>query len=85
MNITIPDEVASELGGATSEVERRVLEAVALEGYRTGRFSIGFVGRTLGLSLWETEAFLDRRDARHPYTADMLREDRESLRDTTAR
>lgn len=79
MTITIPDEVAGELGQVPATVERRVLEAVALEGYRAGQFSIGFVGRMLGLSLWEAEQFLDRHDARRPCTADMLREDRQTL------
>jgi predicted HTH domain antitoxin len=79
MTITIPEEVANELGPAAEEVERRVLEAVALEGYRNGRFSIGFVGRMLGLSLWEAEEFLDRRGARHPYSEAMLHEDRRAF------
>jgi len=79
MTITIPDEVASELGTATRDVEQRVLEAVALESYRAGKFSIGFVGRMLGLSLWDAEKFLDRHGARRSYTADMLREDRQTL------
>jgi len=79
MTITIPDEIANELGTAARDVERHVVEAVAIEGYRSGRFSIGFVGRILGLSLWDVENFLDRRGARQPYTADMLREDRDSL------
>ena len=79
MTVTIPDEVAGELGTAPGDVQRRVLEAVAIEGYRTGKFSIGFFGRILGLSLWEAEQFLDRRGARHPYTADMLQEDREAF------
>ena len=79
MTITIPDEVAGELGTAPADVQRRVLEAVALEGYRTGKFSIGFLGRILGLSLWDVEKFLDSRGARHPYTADMLHEDRKAF------
>jgi len=79
MTITIPDEIAGELGQAPAAVQRRVLEAVALEGYRAGQFSIGFVGRMLGLSLWDAEKFLDRHDARRPYTADMLHEDRQTL------
>jgi predicted HTH domain antitoxin len=79
MTINIPDEIANELGTVARDVERRVVEAIAVEGYRSGRFSIGFVGRILGLSLWDAETFLDRRGARHPYTADMLREDRDSL------
>ena len=52
---------------------------VALEGYRAGKFSIGLLGRILRLRLCDVEKFLDSRGARHPYTADMLREDRKTF------
>lgn len=79
MTISIPDEIAEELGRSPAVVERRVLEAVALVGYLAGQFSAGYVGRMLGISLWEAEHFLDRHTARQPYTVGMLRQDRDTL------
>jgi hypothetical protein len=50
MNVTIaiPDDVAVRLGSEV-ELERRALEALALEGYRAGRLTRPELGRMLGL------------------------------------
>ena len=76
--IKLPDEIAAGLG-RDAEISRRVLEAVLLQRYLTGEISIGRLGDLLGLTRMEAEEFLDRNNARLPYTREMLEEDRRSL------
>lgn len=52
---------------------RAVVEAVAIEAYRSGAITPAQVQEMLGLgSRWETEAFLHRAEAYHDYTMDDL-------------
>ena len=77
MNVTIelPEHIVRRLESAWQDVPRRALEAVAVEGYRSGALSRAEIGRLLGLSFWETEAFLKERQAYLPYTdADLARD-----------
>lgn len=53
--------------------------AVALEGYRDGALTRDEIGRLLSLSLWETEAFLQQRQAHLHYTEKDLDDDRRDL------
>lgn len=78
MNVAIelPEDIARHLESAWQDVPRRVLEAVVLEGYRSGALSRGEVGRLLGLSFWETEALLKERQAYLSYTDADLAQDR---------
>ena len=78
VTITLPDEFALKLGEG-ADMPRRILEAVVLQRYLTGEISLGRVAELLGLSRWEAEAFLDRHNARLPYTPQMLEEDRRNL------
>lgn len=61
------------------DIPRRALEAVAVEGYRSGASSRGQVGRLLGLNFWETEAFLKEKKAYLPNADSELAQDRASL------
>jgi predicted HTH domain antitoxin len=79
--VDVPDEIANRLETAWRDVSRGALEAVALEGYRDGTLSRDQVGQLLGLSLWETEAFLKQRQAYLQYTKDDLAQDRRALDD----
>jgi len=79
--VDVPDEIANRLETAWRDVSRGALEAVALEGYRDGTLSRDQVGQLLGLSLWETEAFLKQRQAYLQYTKDDLALDRTALDD----
>jgi predicted HTH domain antitoxin len=79
LTVTIPDFIAASLRLLDAGCERRVLEAVALEGYRSGDLSRGEVGDMLGLDYWETEAFLKRRGADYGLNEDDLAEDRRKL------
>ncbi len=54
----IPDDVAQLLSAAGHDVSRRVLEALALEGYRDQILTLYQVSEMLGLSRVETEDFL---------------------------
>jgi hypothetical protein len=77
--IDLPDEIARQLTAAWGDMPRKTLEAVAVEGYRTGALSRGQVGSLLGLSFWETEAFLKHREAYLPYGRTDLDQDRSDL------
>ena len=78
VTVELPDEIAERLGDG-HEISRRLLEAIVLEQYRLHQISQGKLAALLGLSRWEAEDFLDRHHARHPYTQEMLEEDRRAL------
>ena len=79
--IDIPDEIGRALGAPAGDVSRAVLEAVAVEGYRSGKITPAQVQQMLGLSSrWETEAFLRRAEAFHDYTLDDLERDIAAIR-----
>ena len=77
--VDVPEEIAKRLENAWRDVSRGALEAVALEGYRDGTLSRDQVGELLGLSLWETEAFLKQRQAYLQYSEEDLARDRRDL------
>lgn len=81
MNVAVelPDDIAQQLETAWQDMPRRVLEAVAVEGYRSGALTRGQVQRLLHLSWWETEAFLKERQAYLPYDEADLEQDRAAL------
>src|ERR1051326_1222329 len=65
--LELPEDVGRELAEAWPDIRRRALEAVALEGYRSGALTRGQVSRMLELSFWDTEAFLKAHQAYLPY------------------
>jgi hypothetical protein len=79
LTVTIPDFIARSLRLLDAGRERRVLEAVALEGYRSGDLSRGQVSDMLGMDYWQTEAFLKLHGADYGLDADDLAEDRRKL------
>ncbi len=58
IDVDIPDELAQAFG---SGLERHVVEALVIEGYRSGRLSQRQAGRMLGMDYWQSEAFLQSR------------------------
>lgn len=78
VTVKLPDEIARNLGQA-AEMPRRILEALVLQRYLAEEISLGRLTELLGMSRWDTEAFLDRHNARLPYTRRMLEEDRRNL------
>ncbi|MBM3802118.1 MAG: UPF0175 family protein [Acidimicrobiia bacterium] len=77
--IDLPEEIARQLTAAWGDMPRKTLEAVAVEGYRTGALTRGQIGSLLGLSFWETEAFLKERQGYLPYGQSDLDQDRADL------
>ena len=78
ITVKLPDEVAEGLG-EKSDVPRRVLEALVLQRYLSEEISLSRLAELLGLHRAEAEDFLDRNNARLPYTREMLEEDRRNL------
>jgi predicted HTH domain antitoxin len=56
--LRIPDQVAQRLSADGSDVSRRAIEALALEGYRDQTLTLYQVSEMLGLSRVETEDLL---------------------------
>lgn len=80
--IDIPDDIGNILAEQAGGVSRAVLEAVAIEAYRSGAITTLQVQQMLGLrSRWETEAFLQRAEAFHDYSMDDLEKDIAAIRD----
>ena len=77
--VELPEDIAKQLESAWRDVSRGTLEAVALEGYRDGTLTRDQVGRLLGLSFWDTEAFLKERQAYLAYNEEDLEQDRRDL------
>lgn len=79
LTLTIPDIIARSLRLLDTGRERRVLEALALEGYRSGDLSRGQVGDMLGMDYWQTEGFLKLHGADYGLDEHDLAEDRQKL------
>ena len=77
--VDLPEDIAKRLESAWRDLSRGALEAVVVEGYRDGTLSREQVGRVLGLSFWETEAFLKERQAYLAYDEQDLEQDRRDL------
>jgi hypothetical protein len=77
--VDLPEDIAKQLESTWRDLSRGTLEAVVLEGYRDGTLSREQVGRVLGLSFWQTEAFLKERQAYLPYNEQDLEQDRRDL------
>ena len=82
--IKIPDDIGRVLAAPAGGVSRAVLEAVAIEAYRSGAITPSQVQQILGLrARWETESFLRRAEAFHDYTMDDLERDIAAIRDAS--
>ena len=81
MEITlhIPDELARLLGN-TGEIERRALEALALEEYKLGHLTKPELRQLLGFGTRASlDEFLKAHDIFEPYTLDDLERERRDL------
>ena len=82
--IDIPDDIGRVLAAQAGGISRAVLEAVAIEAYRSGAITPAQVQQMLGQrSRWETESFLRRSDAFNDYTMDDLERDISAIRDAS--
>ena len=81
MNLTVqfPDDLARRLGSA-GELERRALEALALEEFKLGHLTGAELRRVLGFGTRaQLDEFLKARDVYEEYTLDDLERDRRDL------
>jgi len=75
VTINLPEKIESQLKEQWGDLPRRALEALALEGYRSGALSAGQVAEVLQLSVWGAESFLHQRGAGLDYSAQDLERD----------
>jgi predicted HTH domain antitoxin len=74
----LPDDIAQAL--AADDLPRAALEALALDGYRSGRLGGGQVQRLLGFSApMQVHAFLKEHGVYLNYSAEDLAKDTETL------
>ncbi len=81
MNVTvhIPDDLARRLGTA-SEVERRALEALALEEYKLGHLTKPELRRLLGFGTRDAlDGFLKAHGVFEPYSIADIERERQDL------
>ena len=79
ISVTIPDDVAVQLGINESDVGRELLETLVVEKYRSRQLTTYQVGQILGhQSRWETDSFLKDRQC-EGYTEEDLNQDRQTL------
>ena len=84
--LQIPDDAAKLLSAEYADLPRAAVEALALEGYRSKRFSDGQLRLMLGFSSrMQVHAFLKERGVHLHYSLDDLEEDRNTSRDFEAK
>jgi hypothetical protein len=73
--IELPEDIASRLG-EPNDLSRVALEALAAQGYRSGKLTHAEVQKMIGFtSRWETDSFLKRDGAYVDYTEADLEHD----------
>jgi hypothetical protein len=79
ITMRIPDDLARRLG-TVGEIERRALEALALEEFKLGHLTRPELRRLLGLGTrMKLDEFLKAHDVYEPYTLADLAREREDL------
>jgi hypothetical protein len=82
MNVTveIPEDLARSLRAAGSDPSRRVLEALALEEYKSGRLSLPELRHVLGFETrYELDGFLKQHELWIDYDEEDLERERITL------
>jgi predicted HTH domain antitoxin len=81
VTIELPDDLADEIRRASGDVARRVLEAFAIDSYRSGKLTGWQVRQILGLETrFELDALLKREGLFRNYTPEELERDYEASR-----
>ena len=81
VTIELPEEIEQQLETEWGNLPRRALEAVALEGYRSGALTLAQLRRMLGFKTrMEADAFLKQHGVYLEYTEADLERDRETHR-----
>jgi predicted HTH domain antitoxin len=81
LNINIPDDAERALRQAWGDgLDRAALEALAVEGYRSGKLSAAEVGRLIGITdRWLVNKWLADRRVPLNYTMEDFEADRRTL------
>lgn len=76
VTVDLPDDISHALEGQWEDLPRQALEAIAIEGYRTGALTENQVRRLLGLdSRFQVHAVLKDHRVSLRYTAEDLEDD----------
>lgn len=82
LELQIPEDVAHLLTSEYADLPRAAVEALALEGYRSKRFSEGQLRQMLGFSSrMQVHAFLKEHGVHLHYSLGDLEQDRETSRE----
>ena len=83
LTVHIPDELVAHLGGeaAHDKLERRALEAFALEELRAGRITEVQLRKMLGLDRIALDGFLKGQGIYQDYTLADFEEERQALKE----
>ena len=85
VTIELPDDLANQIQNASGDVARRVLEAFAIDSYRSGKLTGWQVRQVLRLeNRFELDALLKRAGVFREYTAEELERDYEASREASA-
>ena len=85
VTIELPDELADEIQKTSGDVARRVLEALAIDSFRSGKLTGCQTRQLLGLETrFELDALLRRAGVFRAYTAEELERDFESSRQASS-
>ena len=79
ITLEIAESAALHFGETPEVIGKNLLLKAAIEDYREGRISEGRFAEIIGVSRWEAEEILDKYQARHRYTLEMLEADRRNL------
>jgi hypothetical protein len=73
ITLDLPEDIARQLGSDATGLQRTALEALALEGVRSGKLSAGQARRLLGLGTrLQIDAFLKEHGVYLPLTVDSV-------------
>ena len=86
VTVEIPDDMAPRLAVSGQEPARTTLEAVAIEGYRSGALTASQTRRLLGFETrYELDGFLKAHNVwEHSYSLEDLEQDRRTLQQLDA-
>ncbi len=83
LTLELPDDLAAHLGGEAvhRELERRALEAFALEELRAGRITEPQLRKMLGLARIQLDGFLKSHGIYPEYTVEDFERERQALKE----
>lgn len=80
ITIEIPDDTAKDLREKWPDLQRGILEAIAVEGYKAEALSIGDVGMLLNMGIEERAKFLHDRGCQLNHSEELAKISAEHLR-----